>query len=337
MVLPSITATALALALQGATRTDNIRRSTVHETHAWQLRDKGFTVVDVESLDASLVASAKAACCEELDELLDLVPRVGCTVDQQYNFAEICHRSPLRWDMRVNRSAFDALTAAAVERASPLLNRLDELPLHSEEGWLPLVRQLPRRPRVLMTGAIVSRPGAIEQRFHADADNWHFFWSTLLPRHRIYNIFIPLCDIDADSCGTQFWPGSHLGLTRKQKYRTAMERSGCIENDPAAMRAMDAPACPAGGLIVADFRTLHRGLPNRGEANPRPIAYAIVGTGGAKDDINFPGLSLRQRAAAIEMAADGDVDLLAAMQEAVSGEFLEFGEIARISRKTNRY
>jgi len=48
-------------------------------------------------------------------------------------------------------------------------------------------------------------------------------------------------------------------------------------------------------------------------------------------------LSLRQRAAAIEMAADGDVDLLAAMQEVVSGEFLEFGEIARISRKTNRY
>ena len=140
---------------------------------------------------------------------------------------------------------------------------------------------------MLMTGAIVSRPGAIEQRFHADADNWHFFWSTLLPRHRIYNIFIPLCDIDADSCGTQFWPGSHLGLTRKQKYRTAMERSGCIENDPAAMRAMDAPACPAGGLIVADFRTLHRGLPNRGEANPRPIAYAIVGTGGAKDDIQL--------------------------------------------------
>lgn len=240
--------------------------------------------------------------------------------------------------MRVaNRSAFDALTTAAVERASPLLSRLDELPLHPEEGWLPLVRRLPRRPRVLMTGAILSQPGATAQRFHADADNWHFFWSTLLPRHRIYNVFVPLVDIEEDGCGTQFWPGSHLGLTRKAKYKATMERYGAIENDPEAMRAMEAPACPAGGLVVADFRTLHRGLPNDGQADPRPIAYAIVATGGARDDINFPSLSLRRRVAAIEEAAGGDEQLLAAMRKAVGGEFLEFGEIARISKKTHRY
>ena len=37
-----------------------------------------------------------------------------------------------------------------------------------------------------MTGAIVARPGAEAQRFHCDADNGHLFWSTLLPRHRMY-------------------------------------------------------------------------------------------------------------------------------------------------------
>ena len=46
----------------------------------------------------------------------------------------------------------------------------------------------------------------------------------------------------------------------------------------------EAPACRAGGLILYDSRVIHAGLPSRGRT--RPIAYLVVGTGGAQDS-NF--------------------------------------------------
>lgn len=35
-----------------------------------------------------------------------------------------------------------------------------------------------------------------------------------------------------------------------------------LEDDAVAMEEMVVPACPAGGLLLWDFRTLHRGMPN---------------------------------------------------------------------------
>ena len=73
-----------------------------------------------------------------------------------------------------------------------------------------------------------------------DADNAHLFWSTILPRHRMYNVFVPLVDLQTNAQGTQFWPGSHHSLTRKPRYRAAIQRSRAIEADTAAMDAMEA-------------------------------------------------------------------------------------------------
>ena len=111
----------------------------------------------------------------EHDDLLALVPRFGCDpLEQNYNFAEICHRSRKRWDMRVPGEAVSALTSTAVQASLPVILGLDRLPLHPDEGRLPLARRLPAgKPRTLMTGAIVSQPGARAQRFHTDADGGH--------------------------------------------------------------------------------------------------------------------------------------------------------------------
>ena len=58
-----------------------------------------------------------------------------------------------------------------------------------------------------------------------------------------------------------------------------------------AMAEMEAPACPAGGVILFDYRVMHRGLPNgltdRG-GRERPVAYAVCSTGAAWDRANFP-------------------------------------------------
>ena len=58
-------------------------------------------------------------------------------------------------------------------------------------------------------------------------------------------------------------------------------------NSPLDPNALEAPACRAGGLIIFDYRTIHRGLANEGERE-RPIAYFVCATGGATDAHNFP-------------------------------------------------
>ena len=61
---------------------------------------------------------------------------------------------------------------------------------------------------------------------------------------------------------------------------------------PLTVQAV-APACPAGGLLVADYRTMHRGLANGGRE--RLIAYVVLGIGeGAEDLSNFSPTPIRE-------------------------------------------
>ena len=69
----------------------------------------------------------------------------------------------------------------------------------------------------------------------------------------------------------------------------ATERSRRIEHDEAMLAAMEAPACPAGGIIIFDYRCLHRGLANA-KPHTRPIAYCVLSTGLARDRANFQRL-----------------------------------------------
>ena len=79
--------------------------------------------------------------------------------------------------------------------------------------------------------------------------------------------------------------------------------------------------------MVFDFRLLHRGLPNT-TPHTRPIAYAVVGRGGARDEVNFPDLSLRESVAAME-AAGLEGEELDLFRKGVGGQFPTWLELAR--------
>ena len=120
-----------------------------------------------------------------------------------------------------------------------------------------------------------------------------------------------------------------------RRYAAAVARAGPslrLEDDAVAMREMVVPACPAGGLLLWDFRTLHRGMPNdtlrgimhihdpcnesrtlltasraaaRSQPRPpsssaaRPIAHAVLSTGLARDRLDVAQASLTAELAAL--------------------------------------
>ena len=106
----------------------------------------------------------------------------------------------------------------------PLLPRESQLIQVSRPGWAR--RVAPRRPKLLYTRALVSRPGAPHQNFHFDQEMGPR--SAILPSYRLFNVFVPLVDIEPDADGTQFLPGSHLGGMRNTLCAAAIERSGSV-------------------------------------------------------------------------------------------------------------
>ena len=298
---------------------------------AWQLRDRGFTVAPNVKLPERLVTAAREEALVRFDSLSSDVARLGVhPLSRCYLFSEIATRQKNRFDMRLpsmaredgtlhESPALAELCQTAAELAAPVIEQVHtELPLRRDDSWRAARRLSPARPRLDSTGVILSQPSASAQRFHADASRRHFALASVLPRHRLYNVFVPLVDIAANTCGTQFWPGSHLERSRVRRYRKVVSRSGHVEDDAVAMREMEAPACPAGSMLIFDYRVLHRGLANEGhDAAPRPIAYAVCSTGWAKDDANFPQRSLRAAVATLPTTPEE----LSRVQGAISEQF----------------
>ena len=166
----------------------------------------------------------------------------------------------MRWDLRMPpedvswQHICDAAVQAAIPGAIPIVERI-----HPAEK---------ASVRILMSGCLISRPGAAMQRWHADTDSSHFKLAGADRHCRIYNVFMPLCDVRRDADGTEFWPGSHERITPPPT---------CVP-----VGATVAPPCPAGGLIIADYRTLHRGRASIGRE--RQVAYVVLGIGDAAED-----------------------------------------------------
>ena len=243
---------------------------------------------------------ANTACSAEFSRLQGDIARLGIDpIEDKYAFAEIATRHRLRWGFQPQSpSAWTQLVDAAVDVASPVIEEVHRLPPNPDDvpnvlpeltGWTRHL--LPSRPVVEHVDAIISQPGAKAQGFHPDAGDTHFKVARINPRHRLYNVFCPLVDLAEGGDGTMLWPGSHLS-TVYDRYNAAIERSGKLEDDAAAMAEMEVPACPAGGIILFDFRVLHRGMPNSG--GERAIAHAVLSTGFATDPLDFPETSLRE-------------------------------------------
>ena len=246
-------------------------------SHATSLCARGFTVVEEPILDGPRVDRLAQACSGRLHSLLAAIADIGYDpLEQSYTFAEVSHRQRKRWDMRPDFEediACDwvALCDAAVATATPIIREA------LGEGVVP---------RVDMTGAVISRPGCAAQSFHADATQSHFDAAAARPQHRLFTAFVPLVDVCEDGDGTQFWSGSHIG-DELERARRGISGDGELQNAP-----LEAPGCPKGGMILFDYRVLHRGLPNTGPGRERPVAYAVLSTDGATDQANFEQQSL---------------------------------------------
>ena len=241
---------------------------------ATELSSFGLTVVSQPHLDGVQLQSLRRHSTARLDALLAEISVAGVDpVAQDYDFAEISHRQKHRWDLRLPdgdelwASACDVAAAAAM----PIFERLHPPGAAS------------CAPRRLMTGVLISRPGAAAQRWHVDCDSNHLKQAAADAHCRIYNVFMPLVELGRDDDGTQFWPGSHA----------APLHDGSLPPPTCPpVGATVAPPCPAGGLVVADYRTMHRGLANRGRE--RAIAYVVVGVGReAHDNSNFSPVAIQ--------------------------------------------
>lgn len=200
-------------------------------------------------------------------------------MNNRYLFSDICHRQRARWDIKMPDSpAWKEICSTAVELATPVLQSFSSS----------------KRLRFITSGVVVSHPGAEEQVFHADGGAG------------LFNIFVPLVDIEASSDGTQFLPGSQV------RPAPSAEDALALSLDSRSIAQMIAPACDAGGLLLFDYRVTHRGLPNGraikftqgkkkrkngfvskvSKGRERAIAYIVVATDETANDSNFPSNSV---------------------------------------------
>ena len=67
------------------------------------------------------------------------------------------------------------------------------------------------------------------------------------------------------------------------------------------------------GVILFDFRLLHRGMPNVG--GERAVAHAVLSTGFAKDPLDFPSDSVLELVDALPNDPDESREVLRAVRE----------------------
>ena len=253
----------------------SVERGALLRTRGALLRTRGYTVISEPVVPMEHVHDCAVLCHSTLEGHLADVEAAGCDpIEQMYRFNNICHRQRNRWDLLIPRettTSWAALVDAMMAVATPIIR---------EAQGPDFTDVVP-----LMSGAVISRPGARVQRFHVDATHAHFEAAQANPSIRMYSVFLPLVGIEEDADGTMFWPAESLGASSRALAKHMMDAPDSTL-DPAAL---DAPATPAGGLVVFDYRTIHRGLANAREGGrERPVAYVACATGGASDDHNFP-------------------------------------------------
>ena len=114
-------------------------------------------------------------------------------------------------------------------------------------------------------GMLVAHPGAEPQRWHMDTPHL-FACREHLPPHSI-SVFLPLCELTELNGPTEFQLATHIkaNLTRPPSHADAR--------------------CPLGSLVVYDVRVMHRGGPNRSEAD-RPVIYLTFSRIWYRDTLN---------------------------------------------------
>jgi len=214
-------------------------------------------------LDAAQVAELRlmvdAAISDAEAALAAHRPEINVGQDA-FCFREMASRSRERFDLRLLHSAAGEFVQCNVmqhPKVSALLRQsLGEL---SELDF--------------EISVVYSRPGADHQGWHADGNHqrgatdagWaENGWEVELAAAYAICLFLPLIDLNSEVGFTQFWPGSH-------RHRDLVGFGKVAEVAGANFDA----ACAAGDAVWYDYRTLHRGMPNRSEDTVRPVVQII--------------------------------------------------------------
>ena len=161
----------------------------------------------------------------------------------------LARRSELRHDVRLDGSTADPRWLELAERVAAISRRV-----LGESSW-----------EAATAGCVVSRPGAGPQLYHADGMDAYF------------NAFVPLVDVPTALGPTEFALRSHAD-------EHAVAYAPTLEGDDRYEKC--APELRRGDLVLFSYATLHRGLPNTGDAS-RPVFYITMAPPGAVDAINF--------------------------------------------------
>ena len=180
----------------------------------------------------------------------------GVRLQDPFAFKEIAHRSKLRYDMQLAGDCPQEL--------------IDSPP------WQPMLKKVFGQPMALFQGAVIANPGAAPQQPHMDGSHLfqatHGYEQVQAPMHCL-NVFLPLVDVTAENGPTEFWPGSHVLANARKAY------AGQMPSVALAGARTDA--------IVFDYRVVHRGMANAGEA-ARPVLYLTFCRSWFRDQQNFP-------------------------------------------------
>ena len=161
----------------------------------------------------------------------------------------LARRSELRHDVRLDGSTADPRWRELAERVAAIARRV-----LGESSW-----------EAATAGCVVSRPGAGPQLYHADGMDAYF------------NAFVPLVDVPTALGPTEFALRSHAD-------EHAVAYAPTLEGDDRYEKC--APELRRGDVLLFSYATLHRGLPNTGDAS-RPVFYITMAPPGAVDAINF--------------------------------------------------
>ena len=195
-------------------------------------------------------------------------------MSESFSFAEIVHRSRLRYDMSIDvrrmpeDAPWEALSAATRAVATPIIERL------CEESCVECAAE----------GLITSLPGAVAQRFHIDGEGAGSF-----------NAIVPLVDTGVQGgTGTEFWLGSHRDPVVAQLIADEKLSVDDAAQLPVPADRIVKPALTVGDCVVYDYRVVHRGPANGGPSD-RPVFYsAWADVRSSGDGYNFPRRSLAE-------------------------------------------
>lgn len=261
----------------------------LHEAALALWRD-GVVVLSCPAISA--LAPPASAAMKVLALKLQQVRDKGLDIDQPFSFAEICHRSPRRYDVSVpsgGASEFSLLVNRLVRSVLTRVERMDasDCGLHIGAAHPPGSEDEEFQTDVqdVRDGIVTSLPGADAQPLHADGRN-----------AGVFNCFVPLVDIASDAHGPEFWLKSHLtsvpqrgddaddsgelgtseetrgseligrGDTARaerggEMTRRALAEAASSEDGKASIKSV---GVKRGGIVLFDYRILHRGRAHDG-------------------------------------------------------------------------